>query len=137
MKGNLNAVHGAIQQVDKLIALSEQDKSMLKEKEEALKDSDKLMKAFKTFVKEQNIDDFEEDVLKETPPNTADAMKRYKAGKGGLQILHILKESDTPEATVKRKYQTNISKRKKMKTFRQHIKEGYKQDATIGVGAGH
>jgi len=37
MKGNLNAVHGAIQQVDKLIALSEQDKSMPKEKEEALK----------------------------------------------------------------------------------------------------
>ena len=42
------------------------------------------MKAFKTFVKEQNIDDFEEDVLKETPPNTADAMKRYKAGKAGF-----------------------------------------------------
>ena len=37
MKGNLNAVHGAIQQVDKLIELSEKDKSMPKEKEEALK----------------------------------------------------------------------------------------------------
>ena len=55
------------------------------------------MKAFKTFVKEQNIDDFEEDVLKETPPNTADAMKRYKAGKAGLQILHILKQDLIPE----------------------------------------
>ena len=37
MKGNLNAVHGAIQQVHKLIELSEKDKSMPKEKEEALK----------------------------------------------------------------------------------------------------
>ena len=36
MKSNLNAVHGAIQQVDKLIAISEKDKSMPKEKAEAL-----------------------------------------------------------------------------------------------------
>tara|TARA_Y100001937_G_scaffold34097_1_gene48699 strand:- start:157 stop:390 length:234 start_codon:yes stop_codon:yes gene_type:complete len=38
MKGNLNAVHGAIQQVDKLIKLSEKDgKEMPKEKAEALR----------------------------------------------------------------------------------------------------
>tara|TARA_Y100001937_G_C6914704_1_gene239012 strand:+ start:52 stop:285 length:234 start_codon:yes stop_codon:yes gene_type:complete len=38
MKGNLNAVHGAIQQVDKLITLSEKDgKEMPKEKAEALR----------------------------------------------------------------------------------------------------
>jgi septal ring factor EnvC (AmiA/AmiB activator) len=36
MKSNLNAVHGAIQQIDKLIKMSEKDKSMPKEKEEAL-----------------------------------------------------------------------------------------------------
>ena len=42
------------------------------------------MKNFKNFVKEQNLNDFEEDVLKETPPNTADAMKRFKAGKAGF-----------------------------------------------------
>ena len=37
MKSNLNAVHGAIQQVDKLIAISEKDgKEMPKEKSEAL-----------------------------------------------------------------------------------------------------
>jgi septal ring factor EnvC (AmiA/AmiB activator) len=36
MKSNLNAVHGAIQQIDKLITMSEKDKSMPKEKEEAL-----------------------------------------------------------------------------------------------------
>ena len=42
------------------------------------------MKKFKTFVKEQNLDDFEEDALKEKAPNTADAMKRYRAGKAGF-----------------------------------------------------
>ena len=42
------------------------------------------MKKFKTFVKEQILDDFEEDALKEKAPNTADAMKRYKAGKAGF-----------------------------------------------------
>ena len=36
MKSNLNAVHGAIQQIDKLITMSENDKSMPKEKSEAL-----------------------------------------------------------------------------------------------------
>ena len=42
------------------------------------------MKKFKSYIKEQDLKDFEEDVLGETPPNTADAMKRYKAGKAGF-----------------------------------------------------
>ena len=42
------------------------------------------MKKFKKFINEKNIDDFEEDALKEKAPNTADAMKRYKAGKAGF-----------------------------------------------------
>jgi hypothetical protein len=42
------------------------------------------MKKFKTYISELNLNDFEEDVLKETSPNTADAMKRYKAGKAGF-----------------------------------------------------
>ena len=42
------------------------------------------MKRFKTYSKEQDLNDFEEDVLAETPPNTADAMKRFKAGKAGF-----------------------------------------------------
>ena len=42
------------------------------------------MKKFKSFVKEENLKDFEEDVLAENPPNTADAMKRHKAGKAGF-----------------------------------------------------
>ena len=42
------------------------------------------MKKFRTFVNEMILDDFEEDALKEKAPNTADAMKRYKAGKAGF-----------------------------------------------------
>jgi hypothetical protein len=42
------------------------------------------MKRFKSYIKENDLKDFEEDVLSETPPNTADAMKRYKAGKAGF-----------------------------------------------------
>ena len=42
------------------------------------------MKRFKTFSKEEDIKDFEEDVIGETTPSTADAMKRHKAGKAGF-----------------------------------------------------
>ena len=42
------------------------------------------MKKFKTFYKEENLKDFEEDVIGEVAPNTPDAMKRYKAGKAGF-----------------------------------------------------
>jgi hypothetical protein len=42
------------------------------------------MKRFKTYSIDEDLKDFEEDVLAENPPNTADAMKRYKAGKAGF-----------------------------------------------------
>ena len=42
------------------------------------------MKRFKKFVEDKQLDDFEEDLIHESPPNTADAMKRYKAGKAGF-----------------------------------------------------
>ena len=42
------------------------------------------MKKFKSFIEDENLKDFEEDVLGEKAPNTADAMKRYKAGKAGF-----------------------------------------------------
>ena len=42
------------------------------------------MKKFRTFVNEMVLDDFEEDLMAEKAPNTADAMKRYKAGKAGF-----------------------------------------------------
>ena len=85
MKSNLNAVHGAIQQIDKLITMSEKSgKELPKDKEKALNIATTYMKKFKSFVKEENLKDFEEDVLAESPPNTADAMKRHKAGKAGF-----------------------------------------------------
>ena len=42
------------------------------------------MKKFKSFIEDENLKDFEEDVLGEKAPNTADAMKRYKSGKAGF-----------------------------------------------------
>jgi hypothetical protein len=42
------------------------------------------MKRFKNFDEDNDFKDFEEDLIKETPPNTADAMKRYKSGKAGF-----------------------------------------------------
>ena len=42
------------------------------------------MKKFKSCVEDENLKDFEEDLIGESPPNTADAMKRYKAGKAGF-----------------------------------------------------
>ena len=42
------------------------------------------MKKLKSFVEDENLKDFEEDVLGEKAPNTADAMKRFKAGKAGF-----------------------------------------------------
>ena len=42
------------------------------------------MKKFKNFDEDNDFKDFEEDLIKETPPNTADAMARYKAGKAGF-----------------------------------------------------
>ena len=42
------------------------------------------MKKFKSFIEDENLKDFEEDVLGEKAPNTADAMKRFKAGKAGF-----------------------------------------------------
>tara|TARA_S200000501_G_scaffold221755_1_gene207990 strand:+ start:826 stop:1032 length:207 start_codon:yes stop_codon:yes gene_type:complete len=42
------------------------------------------MKKFKSFIEDENLKDFEEDVLGEKAPNTADAMKRHKAGKAGF-----------------------------------------------------
>jgi hypothetical protein len=42
------------------------------------------MKKFKSFIEDENLKDFEEDLIGEKAPNTADAMKRYKAGKAGF-----------------------------------------------------
>ena len=42
------------------------------------------MKKFKSFVEDENLKDFEEDLIGEKAPNTADAMKRFKSGKAGF-----------------------------------------------------
>ena len=42
------------------------------------------MKKFKSFIEDENLKDFEEDLIGEKAPDTADAMKRYKAGKAGF-----------------------------------------------------
>ena len=42
------------------------------------------MKTLKQHIKDKEYDDFEEDLMAEKAPNTADAMKRYKAGKYGF-----------------------------------------------------
>ena len=42
------------------------------------------MKKFKSFIEDENLKDFEEELMGEAPPITADAMKRFKAGKAGF-----------------------------------------------------
>ena len=42
------------------------------------------MKTLKQHIKDKEYDDFEEDLMAEKAPNTADAIKRYKAGKAGF-----------------------------------------------------
>ena len=44
----------------------------------------KEMKTLKQYIKDKDLEDFEEDLMAESPPNTADAMKRFKAGKAGF-----------------------------------------------------
>ena len=43
-----------------------------------------MVKTLKQYVKDKDLEDFEEDLMAEKAPNTADAMKRYKAGKAGF-----------------------------------------------------
>tara|TARA_Y100001937_G_scaffold58915_1_gene80842 strand:- start:20 stop:229 length:210 start_codon:yes stop_codon:yes gene_type:complete len=63
-----------------------------------------MVKKFKSFVKEEDLKDFEEDVLGETPPNTADAMKRYKSGKAGFtDKAHLKAKGLIPRSDGKKK----------------------------------
>ena len=97
------------------------------------------MKKFKSFVEDENLKDFEEDLIGEAPPNTADAMKRYKAGKAGFtDKAHLKAKGLIPRADgTKKKSDKYKYGKTEMKTFKQHIKEGsysgYMGDAQ-GVG---
>lgn len=49
-----------------------------------------MVKTFTKFNEDEELNDFEEDLIVEKPPVTADAMKRYKAGKAGFgDITHL------------------------------------------------
>jgi len=63
-----------------------------------------MVKKFKSFVKDEDLKDFEEDVLGETAPNTADAMKRFKAGKAGFtDKAHLKAKGLIPRSDGKKK----------------------------------
>ena len=62
------------------------------------------MKRFKNFISEDSVEDFEEDIIKETPTKTADAMKRYKAGKAGFtDKAHLKAKGLIPRSDGKKK----------------------------------
>ena len=70
-----------------------------------------MVKKFKSFVEQKDIEDFEEDVLGETPPNTADAMKRYMAGKAGFgDITHLKAKGLIPRSDGKKKVSDKYKK---------------------------
>ena len=57
------------------------------------------MKTLKQHIKDTELDDFEEDLMAEKAPNTADAMKRYKAGKAGFtDKAHLKAKGMIPRA---------------------------------------
>ena len=62
------------------------------------------MKTLKQHIKEKEYDDFEEDLMAEKAPNTADAMKRYKAGKAGFtDKAHLKAKGLIPRSDGKKK----------------------------------
>ena len=62
------------------------------------------MKTLKQHIKDKEYEDFEEDLMAENPPNTADAMKRYKAGKAGFgDITHLKAKGLIPRSDGKKK----------------------------------
>ena len=63
-----------------------------------------MVKTLKQYVKDKDLEDFEEDLMAESPPNTADAMKRYKAGKAGFgDITHLKAKGLIPRSDGKKK----------------------------------
>ena len=62
------------------------------------------MKTLKQHIKDSEYDDFEEDLMAEKAPNTADAMKRYKAGKAGFtDKAHLKAKGLIPRADGEKK----------------------------------
>ena len=58
-----------------------------------------MIKTFTKFNEDEELKDFEEDLVNEKAPNTADAMKRYKAGKAGFtDEAHLKAKGMIPRA---------------------------------------
>ena len=58
-----------------------------------------MIKSFTKFNEDEELKDFEEDLVNEIAPNTADAMKRYKAGKEGFtDKAHLKAKGMIPRA---------------------------------------
>ena len=58
-----------------------------------------MIKTFTKFNEDEELKDFEEDLVNEKAPNTADAMKRYKAGKAGFtDKVHLKAKGMIPRA---------------------------------------
>ena len=58
-----------------------------------------MIKTFTNFNEDEELKDFEEDLVNEKAPNTADAMKRYKAGKAGFtDKAHLKAKGMIPRA---------------------------------------
>ena len=58
-----------------------------------------MIKTFTKFNEDEELKDFEEDLVNEKAPNTADAMKLYKAGKAGFtDKAHLKAKGMIPRA---------------------------------------
>ena len=58
-----------------------------------------MINTFTKFNEDEELKDFEEDLVNEKAPNTADAMKRYKAGKAGFtDKAHLKAKGMIPRA---------------------------------------
>ena len=58
-----------------------------------------MIKTFTKFNEDEELKDFEEDLVNEKAHNTADAMKRYKAGKAGFtDKAHLKAKGMIPRA---------------------------------------
>ena len=63
-----------------------------------------MIKTFTKFNEDEELKDFEEDLVNEKAPNTADAMKRYKAGKAGFtDKAHLKAKGLIPRSDGKKK----------------------------------
>ena len=93
--------HGAVQILEKLMRKEESDLT-LRNAETILKKEEvkKMIKTFTKFNEDEELSDFEEDLIVEKLAVTADAMKRYKAGKAWFTDKAHLKAKGLIEQMV-------------------------------------